>query len=184
MVNEYNTSARNQGIPENEMFATLGNLLNASSPLPESLSAPEFFNFDIAAVGLGFHHFDVPALAAKRLAERLKKGGVLMIVDFLPHGDGDGHHGHKHGHGNGHGHNHEKLEGDRKEGGLTEGDWKTKVKPKVAHMGFSEEEVKSMFEGAGVDGRFEYVSLGKGIVFGKEVERVERSVFMARGIKL
>jgi len=190
MVNEYNTSARNQGIPENEMFATLGNLLDASSPLPESLSGPEFFNFDIAAVGLGFQHFYDPALAAKRLSERLKKGGVLMIVDFLPHGDGHGHdghkheHGHGHGHGNGHGHCHEKVEGDGKEGEPTEGDWKAKARPTIAHMGFSEEEVKSMFEGAGVGGGFEYVSLGKGVVFGGEVGRVERSVFMARGSKL
>jgi SAM-dependent methyltransferase len=181
MVNEYNTSARNQGIPENEMFATLGNLLDTSSPLPESLSGPEFFNFDIAAVGMGFHHFDDAALAARRLSERLKKGGVLMIVDFLPHGDGHGHH---HGHKHGHGHGHEKVGIDAKEGGPNEGDWKAKVKPTVAHMGFSEEDVKNTFEGAGVGGGFEYVSLGKGVVFGEEVERVERSVFMARGSKL
>ncbi len=85
MVNEYNTSARNQGIPESEMYATQGNLLDANNPNPAGLVGKEFFDFDIAAVGLGFHHFDDPALAAKRLSERLKKGGVLMIVDFLPH---------------------------------------------------------------------------------------------------
>lgn len=85
MVKEYNTSARNQGIPESEMVAYQGNLISPDDPSPPSLSGPEFFNFDIAVVGLGFHHFDNPGLAAKGLAERLKKGGVLMIVDFLPH---------------------------------------------------------------------------------------------------
>ncbi|KAH6668221.1 S-adenosyl-L-methionine-dependent methyltransferase [Halenospora varia] len=85
MVAEYNKSVSNQGIPPSEMFATVGNLLDADDSSPASLSGPEFFNFDIACVGLGFHHFDNPTLAARRLAERLKPGGVLLIVDFLPH---------------------------------------------------------------------------------------------------
>jgi SAM-dependent methyltransferase len=93
MVSEYNTSARNQGIPESEMEAFVGNLIDAKDPNPPSLQREQFFDFDIAVVGLGFHHFDDPALAAKRLTERLKKGGVLMIVDFLPHAH-DGHHAH------------------------------------------------------------------------------------------
>jgi SAM-dependent methyltransferase len=159
MVNEYNASVQNQGIPASEMHAVLGNLLDASDPNPAALSGPDFFDFDIAVVGLGFHHFDDPALAAKRLAERLKKGGVFMIVDFMPHG-------HFHGH-DGHGHEHQ-------------------AKKTVTHMGFPEEEVKKAFEGAGVGGGFEYVVLGKGVVFeDKEKEtKMERSVFMARGSKL
>lgn len=86
MVNEYNTSAQNQGIPEAEMHAYQGNLIDPGQPAPEALAGKEFFDFDIAVVGLGFHHFDDPKLASRRLAERLKKGGVLMIVDFVPHG--------------------------------------------------------------------------------------------------
>jgi SAM-dependent methyltransferase len=163
MVNEYNTSALNQGIPPSEMHATLGNLLDLATPNPPSISGPEFYDFDIAAVGLGFHHFDDPALAAKRLAERLKKGGVLMIVDFMPHQ-------HFHGHDDGHGHGHHDHPAAKT----------------VMHMGFSEEQVKRAFEEAGVGGKFEFVVLGKGIVFedkGKET-KVERSVFMARGSKL
>jgi SAM-dependent methyltransferase len=39
----------------------------------------------VAAVGLGFHHFDDPELAASRLVERLRPGGVLLVIDFLPH---------------------------------------------------------------------------------------------------
>lgn len=85
MVAEYNKIVENQGIPHSEMFAYKGNLIDASDPSPASFSGPEFYNFDIAAVGLGFHHFDDPVLAAKRLAERLKPGGVLLIIDFQPH---------------------------------------------------------------------------------------------------
>ncbi|KAF8848660.1 methyltransferase-like protein [Acephala macrosclerotiorum] len=151
MVKEYNISALNQGIPETEMAAYQGNLISPDDPSPISFSGPEFFDFDIAVVGLGFHHFDNPGLAAKRLAERLKKGGVLMIVDFLPH---------EHFHG----YNAAKT---------------------VTHMGFSEEEVKTMFEEAGVGGDFKYLQVGKGkITFGEGQEKVERSVFFARGSKL
>ena len=89
MVSEYNASARNQGIPESDMEAFVGNLIDSKDPAPVLLQGGQFFNFDIAVVGLGFHHFHDPALAARRLTERLKIGGVLMIVDFLPHA----HHG-------------------------------------------------------------------------------------------
>jgi len=68
------------------MRAYHGNLCIPDDPNPAAFACPEFFNFDVVAVGLGFHHFDDPALAARRLAERLKHGGVLTILDFLPHG--------------------------------------------------------------------------------------------------
>ena len=155
MVSEYNTSALNQGIPESEMKAFVGNLIDSKDPSPSSLQEEMFFGFDIAVVGLGFHHFDDPALAAKRLTERLKRGGVLMIVDFLPHA----HHG-QHSHAAAH---------------------------TVTHMGFSENEVRSMFAHAGAGGEFDYTVVGKGIVFCGQKEGGEdlkRSVFMARGTKL
>ena len=91
MVDEYNTSARNQGIVADEMRAHVGNLIDPDA-VPETLSGLAFHGFDVAAVGMGFHHFADPALAARRLAERLRTGGVLFIVDFLPHA-------HPHGHG-------------------------------------------------------------------------------------
>lgn len=67
------------------MHAYQGNLCVPSALEPEALAAPNFFNFDIAAVGLGFHHFDDPALAAQRLVKRLNPGGVLLVLDFLTH---------------------------------------------------------------------------------------------------
>lgn len=68
------------------MYAYQGNLLDPNDPDPREFSSFDFQLFDIAVVGLGFHHFDDPALAAKRLVERLRPGGVLLILDFLPHG--------------------------------------------------------------------------------------------------
>ena len=137
------------------MEAFIGNLIDAKDPNPSSLQDEQFFNFDIAIVGLGFHHFDNPELAAKRLTERLKNGGVLMIVDFLPHA----HHGH-HAHAAAH---------------------------TVTHMGFSEEQVRRMFDDAGAGGNFDYTVVGKGIVFRgqkEDGEDMKRGVFMARGTKV
>jgi hypothetical protein len=39
------------------MRAYQGNLIVADDPNPAAFSSDNFFNFDIAAVGLGFHHF-------------------------------------------------------------------------------------------------------------------------------
>lgn len=64
--------------------AFVGDLLDAKGP-SESISSSEFFNFDLVVVGYGFHHFEDLDMAASRLASRLKPGGVLLIVDFLPH---------------------------------------------------------------------------------------------------
>jgi len=85
MVKEYNTRATNQGYSPAQMFAIRGDLLVRDNP-PSSISGPDFYNFDLAVVDLGFHHFEDPALASKRLAERLKPGkGVLLIIDFVQH---------------------------------------------------------------------------------------------------
>ncbi|KAF7898212.1 hypothetical protein EAF00_004658 [Botryotinia globosa] len=178
MVSHYNARASDQGLSPSEMFAHQGNLLS-SDPTPE-LEIEDLYQFDIAVVGLGFHHFSDPSLAARKIGERLKKGGILAVVDFEshdgygnPHGHGD--HGHEHGHGH---HHHEELNEQAQQ-----------VKETVTHHGFSEEEIKKIFIDAGVGTDFGYMVLGKGIVFhGTGVEGgrkdMKRAVFMARGVKL
>lgn len=195
MVNEFNKGASNQGLSPSEMRAVVGNLVSISPSSDPELSKPEYFDFDIAVVGLGFHHFDEPALAAKRLTERLKKGGVLMIIDFLPHGKMDHSHSHSHQHDHGHsdshshGHSHKSGEGDVIPSKLLNSAIQT-----VAHQGFTIEDVRKMFEDAGAGEGFEYVAIGNAIVFSRSKEDGEeqseeekrdfkRSVFMARGMK-
>lgn len=85
MVGAYNARAENQGLTKDVMHAYPGNLLDRENPDPPSLADPLFSNFDVAAVGLGAHHFADPDFAAAQLARRLRPGGVLFIVDFLPH---------------------------------------------------------------------------------------------------
>lgn len=84
MVSWYNNRFSTEA-PSSQTFsahAVVGNLLEEGEA-SSHLQAPEFFNFDLAVVGAGFHHFTDVQRAADLLTERLKPGGVLMILDFL-----------------------------------------------------------------------------------------------------
>ncbi|OJD35204.1 methyltransferase-like protein [Diplodia corticola] len=81
MAAEYNSRAVAAGFSPQEMSAVQGNV--AAKDPEAHLADQALFNFDVAAVGLGFHHFDDVFLATKRIAERLKPGGVFFIVDLV-----------------------------------------------------------------------------------------------------
>jgi SAM-dependent methyltransferase len=201
MATAYNTIANDQGLSKDEMSASVGNLLDPSDPAPAHFSDEKYFNFDIAAVGLGFHHFEDPVLAATRLAERLKPGGVLLILDFLPHakedftalsssdhdaGEGSsssGGHGHEHGHGHGHHHFHLGHKHDEGMEVKVEPDQLKKSLATVQHHGFSEADIKAAFVAAGVGEGFKYDVLARQVVFKSAEKTMKRSVFMARGTK-
>ena len=88
MVARYNEAARKSGMASNHCNAIVGDLF--AETIADHLTAPDLYQFDIAVIGLGFHHFENPSLAIKRLTERLKPGeGVLVIVDFLPFSKND-----------------------------------------------------------------------------------------------
>ncbi|CAN8100062.1 unnamed protein product [Discula destructiva] len=163
MVEAYNARAQNQGLSDDEMVAYCGDLCMPEQEDPEAFRDTKFFNFDMACVGLGFHHFDDPELAARRLVARLKPGGVLMIVDFLPHGlDSD--HGHDHGHGD-----------DKQEDGVYK-----KAMETVTHHGFSEQQIKDIFTNAGAGKDFGIEKMGT-VMMG--LRHGKRDLFMARGTK-
>ncbi|KAJ8067268.1 hypothetical protein OCU04_004629 [Sclerotinia nivalis] len=185
MVEQYNLRASNQGLDPSEMFAYQGNLLS-SDPAP-GLEREDLYDFDIAVVGLGFHHFENPALAAMKVGERLKKGGILAVVDFESHdGYGNPHsHSHSHSHSHDHHHSHENSTPPQEQLNPET----QKAQETVTHHGFSQEEIQKIFEDAGVGMDFGYMVLGKGIVFhgtGVEGQKkdMKRAVFMARGVKL
>jgi SAM-dependent methyltransferase len=190
MVNLYNERASQQGLEPSEMHAVVGDIA-AAAPDP-NLASPELFDLDLAVVGMGFHHFADPGLAAKRLVERLKKGsGVLLILDFLPHEPIPGHgerqsHDHQHGHDYSHSHSHghdsrTHVNGDKGEDLVPSGYPKAVTKT-VAHHGFSEEMIKRFFTEAGcVDVGIQV--LGEGISFGEGDQSVKRKLFLARGTR-
>lgn len=71
-------------------YAIVGDLLDPTG-VPASLEDKKYYNFDLAVVGGGFHHFENVELATQSLTDRLKPGGVLIIWDFLAHAPEDLH---------------------------------------------------------------------------------------------
>jgi SAM-dependent methyltransferase len=130
--------------------AVVGNLLDAKEPSPDGLASPEYFNFDLVVVGLGFHHFPDIALATSRLVERLKPGGVFLILDFVTHAMDE-----------------QPSSGQQP------------AKHTVAHLGFSEEELKAYFEGAGLTD-FQIVRMDEEVLLRGESRR---RLFLAKGRK-
>ncbi|KAJ4410545.1 hypothetical protein N0V91_002032 [Didymella pomorum] len=126
MVATYKSRASTAGLSKETVDAVVGDLFDKSNPKPEEFNGKELWDFDLATVGFGFHHFEDVVHAAKQLKERLRPGGALVINDFLEGGDlladengnpvegSEGNHAvHKHGHGHGHhghGHKHEHHE--------------------------------------------------------------------------
>lgn len=161
MVAAYNTGANNQGLARHEMHAVVADLCAAGSAAP-ALADPAYADFDVAISTFAFHHIPDPALAAKRIADRLKPlGGVFVLVDFrthqpVPEPAGSGH------------------------------VWKHIV----AHNGFTEEQVADWFRAAGL-GEPRFVDVGDGgrgvsvvardPVTGDEMPAMQREVFVAVG---
>ncbi|KAH7116937.1 S-adenosyl-L-methionine-dependent methyltransferase [Dendryphion nanum] len=87
MVATYNARAISAGLPPSKIRGIVGDIFARDSPLSEELSTPEFWDFDFATVGFGFHHFEDVVHASRCLKERLRPGGVLLISDFLEGGD-------------------------------------------------------------------------------------------------
>jgi len=42
----------------------------------------DYYEFDVALISIALRHIDKPAVAISRLVERLKSGGVLVVVDW------------------------------------------------------------------------------------------------------
>ena len=77
--------------------AVLGNLLAENEKsMPAMLGDQEMQGFDLAIIGLGFHHFSNLELCVERLKQRLRVGGVFAIVDLVAHSGHDGHEGVEH----------------------------------------------------------------------------------------
>ncbi|KAJ9155661.1 S-adenosyl-L-methionine-dependent methyltransferase [Pleurostoma richardsiae] len=156
MVATYNARAQNQGLTKEQASAHHGNLTVPSDPDPPAFAGPDFWDFDVAAVGLGFHHFDDPELAAARLARRLRPGGVLLILDFLAY---------------------DPL---AKWGGG--GEQEEQALKTVTHHGFTEGRIRSIFEAAGAGEGFG-LEVVREVAFGEREEK-RRTLFMARGTKV
>lgn len=147
MVNEYNKNAEKTGF-SHKMAAQKGDLFadTASTELP----GPEFFDYDIVVVSMALHHFNDPGKALKCLGDRLKKGGVCVIVDLVPeHSD--------------------MMHGISSE-----------VAETVKTHGFSLERMKDLFTDAGLAADFGYQVVDEPLVFHKEGKKIQKTIFVAK----
>ena len=136
--------------------AIVGNLLTVQPP-PVELNGPELHNFDVVAVGGGLHHFEDPAKAIGRLAQRLKVGGVLLIVDFVKEGDDGGEAGY--------------------------GRLPTGAEHTIRKYGFNESEMREMMKDHGL-GDFGWREMPERVEMKlHEGKPVSRKGFLARGVK-
>lgn len=157
MVAKCNETARSSGLSEEQAYAIVGDLCDET--VPENLKGPEWYEFDIAVIGLGFHHMEHPDLAVKRLAERLKAAtGVLVIIDFLPFD-------HKKDH-----------DSEGKDGQFPE------MKHTIKHNGFTGEQMRDLYQAAGFED-FDIVSLKEPAVMELNSGTVHRTLFFAKGRK-
>ena len=152
MVEKYNITAREQGISESKMHAVQGDLM--APEVDPSLAGEDLFNFDLVVICMALHHLENPQEAVKRLVNRLKVGGVLVIIDWATgsekyrrqqetkkgNNDGGAHHDHRSGrypaaHTVAHdSFAREQIEGALKDAGCSETDFVLASKPSVVPM--------------------------------------------------
>jgi SAM-dependent methyltransferase len=150
MIAKFNSDARGAGVSPEKMLGLKGDLL--AETIPEDLTAPEFFNFDLVVISMALHHFASPELAMQRLGSRLKKGGVFLVIDLVPYGEMR-HFQHHH-----------------PDTGAT-----------ITRDGFSSDEIRKLYADAGVDANFNHIVLEEPLEFTKGGHTYKPFVFMARG---
>lgn len=155
MLDEFNKNVREAGRSDT-VVGIKANLLADESPA--GLSAPEYFDFDLLVVSMALHHFEYPEQALNRLGQRLKKGGVIMVLDMIP--ESDPHFGQDHA-------RHQMGE----------------VVETISKHGFTVEEMHKMYEDAGAGNGFKYRILEEPLEFTKNGNSFRKTIFIARGQK-
>ncbi|KAF5711925.1 hypothetical protein FMUND_8766 [Fusarium mundagurra] len=123
MVEQYNMLAEAAGFNPEKMRAIHGDLINPeASPSPE-LGTPEFNDFDLIVMCMALHHVQDYTAMIQKLGEKLRPGGVLLIIDLVA----------------------------SSESGCPEAPMSKELSHHtMSKMGFTETEVKTAFEKAGL----------------------------------
>ena len=171
MINEFNKNAREAGLAD-KMAGLKGDLF--AKDVPKELTGPEFYNFDLVVVSMALHHFDDAQLAMTRLGERLKDGGVCFIIDLIPQ-EHHGHHGH---HGHHHNHQHHGAGQDDSDDPFKQ------AESTIKKHGFSQDEMKDLFERANIRNNFAYKVVEEPLEFDKDGKIFHKTIFVARAQRL
>lgn len=81
-VASYNEMAQQAGISVEQMHAVQGCIPPSSENT--LLATEEFFNFDLIVISMALHHIEDQASVLSGLHERLRSGGVLVVIDLAP----------------------------------------------------------------------------------------------------
>lgn len=73
-VDRYNQVAIAYSLEE-RMLGVQGDLSSKADDMPQELSSPTWFKFDVTLISMALHHVSLPTEMLKRLAERVKDGG-------------------------------------------------------------------------------------------------------------
>ncbi|KAM0713944.1 hypothetical protein Q7P37_010907 [Cladosporium fusiforme] len=73
------------GKPSTRMLAIQGDLNDPQAQLAQ----PEWFDFDAAIVSMALHHVQDPVELLKRLRQRVRCGGSVIVIDWLQQSDHD-----------------------------------------------------------------------------------------------
>lgn len=146
MLKEFDRLAEEEGYTKDQMKAVRGDLLDPEgTPAPE-LAGPEYFGFDTTTMTTALHHVGDVDTMLRRLVERTRPGGSVLIVDMVG-----------------------KNREDMPEG------------MGVVHGGFTEEQMRSHFERAGLES-FGW-KLFQDLVDMPADEGGPKILFLARGVK-
>lgn len=177
MVDAYNRLAGQLGVSPQRMSAVQGNVLDDEHDIGSSaaMDGPDFSEADAVVMTMALHHIQGPVALLSRLVQRLRPGGVLVVVDWLAAGTpgasvggagvGAGHpdssthlhatHGHIHGHDHDHDHAREnKKHPEHAPGhghGHSHADVHAQAHTTITRGSFSEQELHDMFQAAGCD---------------------------------
>ncbi|KAL6859429.1 S-adenosyl-L-methionine-dependent methyltransferase [Trichoderma novae-zelandiae] len=158
-VAAYNEIAQKSGISAKQMLAVQGSI--PSIEMNPALAQEEFFDFDLIAISMALHHIEDRVGVLSGLYQRLRSGGVLVVVDLTPEAPSHDHsHNHDHSHSHDqshiHGRNHSHARShDHSHGHGHEHSAAEQTISK--HGGFGPEDMKALMVKAGfVPGSFEY----------------------------
>ncbi|KAF7183877.1 hypothetical protein CNMCM7691_004299 [Aspergillus felis] len=161
MVAEYNHWARVHGCPPEKMRAYRLDLLDCSAAGIEGL---ELSGFDVVIVCMALHHVTDAQRLLARLAGCLKPGGVCVVIDGFPTPT--------------------VSPGED----MDTADLRAVLEPQqlgvletINKHGFTEEEMRALYEGAGLGRNFEYEVIGRPLRFTMFGHSFSRRGFIARG---
>ncbi|KZL88153.1 methyltransferase type 11 [Colletotrichum incanum] len=152
MLAKYCATAADIGLSEPQMMAVQGNLL--ASPVEATkppLSQEQLSNFDLVAICMALHHVDDINLAIKRLAERLRPGGVLLVIDWAKR-DTTGDSASTNGHQDASASHHDQNGHEQQQHQYRHPEHHHQPHPAshtISHDSFTEEQMVGLFEGAG-----------------------------------